>query len=92
MPSQFKIGDEVFLFNPRAVKQKVAKGRVSGLPGEQKFHFKGIPEAWLKVNVTEIKTKGVPLMYPAVDPDQEFIEHMLGTCVLWHSKNVKISS
>jgi len=52
--SQFNIGDKIFLFNPRDVKQKMAKGRVSGLEGEQKFHFQEIPEAWLRVDVTKI--------------------------------------
>ena len=51
---QFKVGNEVFLYNPWAVKQKVAKGTITGLPGEQKFHFQEIPDPWVKVDITEI--------------------------------------
>ena len=50
---QYEIGDEVYLFNPRSVKQKVAVATISGLGGVDKFHFLEIPKHWYKVDVKD---------------------------------------
>jgi len=89
---QFHIGDEVFLSNPRSPRQKVAKGNVSGLPGEHKFHFKDIPEGWLKVDVNDILHPSTALMFPAADPDMQLIEDAKGTSVVWHAKYIKFTT
>jgi hypothetical protein len=41
----------VWLLNPRAVKQKVARGTISYIGGVCKFHFQVILDGWLKVDV-----------------------------------------
>jgi hypothetical protein len=41
---QFALGEEVWLINPKRSTQKVASGKVSGVAGEHKFHFKEILE------------------------------------------------
>jgi hypothetical protein len=41
---QFSVDEEVWLLNPKHSTQKVALGKVSGVGGEHKFHFKEIPE------------------------------------------------
>ena len=70
----------------------MAKGTVSGLPGEHLFHFKDIPDDWLKIDVTDILHQNVPLMISVPNADQEVIEQALGLYAMWHSKYVKISS
>lgn len=89
---QFKVGDEVFLMNPRAVRQKVAVGNISGLLGEQKFHFKEIPDLWMKVDVRNVFHLGVHLMIEREDTDMIFVEHVKGSAELWDQKYIKLST
>lgn len=86
---QFDIGDEVFLINPRAQRQKVATARVSGLPGEHKFHFAAIPHGWLKVDVLDIVQPGLALMYPNDDVDMRVLADAKGTCTVWDAQFIK---
>ena len=67
----------------------MAKGIVSGLPGEHQFHFKDIPKSWLKVDLSEIMLRKVLLLFPNLAADQELIEDVLGTSAMWHGKHVK---
>jgi hypothetical protein len=50
--------------NPQNIKQKVVIGVVSGFGGIDKFHFKTIPDSWLKVDVKEVVCPNAALMYP----------------------------
>jgi hypothetical protein len=86
---QYRIGDAVFLFNPRAVRQRVAAGKISGLPGKHMFHHAEIPETWFKVDIVDVLQGGVPLMYPNDADDQEKIEDVKGTCTIWDQKYIK---
>ena len=79
---QFNIGDEVFLMNPRAVKQKVVSKTISRVVGEHKFHFKDIPELWWKVDMYVIMHTGVALMYPNDDADMSLIRHAKGLAAM----------
>lgn len=76
--------------NPRAVRQKVARGTISGVSGQHKFHFKEIPESWCKVDVTEVLQEGISLMYPNEDADQTLIEHVRGSAALWKFTYMKV--
>jgi hypothetical protein len=53
----------------------VASGKVSGIGGEHKFHFREIPEKWFKVDVQEALLPATALMQPNEDVDQ----HVVGT-------------
>ena len=77
--------------NPRAVRQKVAVGKISGLPGKHKFHFIDIPETWFKVDVREILQKGVALMFPFDANDQNVIDDVRGTSTMWDQKYLKMT-
>lgn len=89
---QYHIDDEVFLMNPSRVRQQVAVGCVSGLPGEHKFHFKDIPVPWVKVDIKDTTQPTVPLMYPSPDPDMQKLGDAKGTCVIWYAKNMKFTT
>jgi hypothetical protein len=70
----------------------VARGTISGVSGQQKFHFKEIPESWCKVDVTEVLQSGVSLMYPNEDAEQMLIEHAKGSSALWKHKYMKVGT
>jgi hypothetical protein len=89
MQQGFNVGDEVFLMNPRAVRQKVASGMVSGIPGSHKYHGKDIPPSWLKVDIREALQTGVHLMFPNAAADMEFVEDAKGSCAMWDQKYIK---
>jgi hypothetical protein len=75
--------------NPQNVKQKVAIGVVSGFGGIDKFHFKTIPDSWLKVDVKEVVYPNAALMYPHKAVDQIVLKDVLGGNSLWEEKYVK---
>ena len=50
--------------NPRAVKQKVAHGTISGIGRIYNFYFELIPTGWLKVDILEAIMLGAALMFP----------------------------
>ncbi len=89
---QWTVGTAVFLINPRALRQRVARGTISGIAGEHKFHFKEIPESWCKVDVAEVLQERVSLMYPNEDADQTLLEHVRGTCALWKQQYMKVAT
>jgi hypothetical protein len=92
MSQGFDVGDEVFLMNPRAVRQKVAAATVSGFPGIHKYHGKEIPPSWLKVDVREALQKGIQLMFPNAAADMEFVEDAKGSSAIWDQKYIKLSN
>jgi hypothetical protein len=53
--------------NPRSSKQKVATGVISGVGGEDKFHFNVIPDTWFKIDVKESFVPHIPLMWEVAD-------------------------
>ena len=89
---QFKVGDYVFLINPRSSRSKVALGTISGVPGEQEFHSQEIPPEWRKVDVRIVLQEGVALMFPWERGDQLKIEDVKGSCALWAERHLKASS
>jgi hypothetical protein len=70
--------------------QKVAVGTVSGIGGEQKFHFKEIPERWFKWNVREALQQETTLMCPNEDADQAIVGDVIGTAAIWDHKFMKL--
>jgi hypothetical protein len=87
---QFLVGEEVWLMNPKRSTQKVASGKVSGIGGEHKFHFKEIPEKWFKVDVQEALLPETTLMQPNEDADQHVVGDVVGIAVIWDQKHLKI--
>jgi diadenosine tetraphosphate (Ap4A) HIT family hydrolase len=63
----------VWLLNPKAVKQKVARGTISGIGRVHKFHFHVIPDGWLKLDVQEALMSDVALMFSNDTVDQNKI-------------------
>ena len=80
----------MWLMNPRAVRQKLAVGCISGLPGKHKFHFMDIPETWFKVDVLEILHLEVQLMFDNDDDEQVNIEDAKGSSTIWDQKYIKM--
>lgn len=89
---QFKVGDEVFLMNPWAVRQKAALASISSVLGEHKFHKEDILEGWWRVDVSNVLTAGVALMFPNERADQHRIEDAKGSTAMWAERFIKASS
>jgi hypothetical protein len=83
------MGQEVWLMNPRSVRQKVALGTVSGISGQHRFHFMEIPVGWMKVDITEVLASNVMLMMENRDAEQEKVKDAVGSSVLWNQKFMK---
>ena len=80
---QFCMGDEVYLVNPRGIKQKVAVGNISGLGGMDKFHLVAIPPTWYKIDVKEVLQPKQPLMVENPDADQLVMLDVKGGNCIW---------
>lgn len=65
---------------------------MSGISGEHKFHFKDIPEEWMKVDVIKEVAPNVTLMVPNEGIDQEKLKDVIGTCIIWQEKYMKCLS
>jgi hypothetical protein len=61
---QFDVGQSMHMMSPKNKRQKVASGKISGVRGVDKFHFKVIPEFNYKVNVTTAYLGDVKFAYP----------------------------
>ena len=70
--------------------QEVASGKVSGIGGEHKFHFKEIPEKWFKVDMQEALLPETTLLQPNEDADQHMVGNVMETTVIWNQKHLKI--
>jgi hypothetical protein len=68
----------------------VASGKINGVAGGHKFHFKEIPEKWFKVDVEEALLPETALMHPNEDADQHVVGDVVGTVVIWDQKHIKI--
>jgi hypothetical protein len=75
--------------NPRSYRQKVATGTVSGVGGEDKFHFGTIPQAWFKIDIQEALQPDVALMYPVDAADQNTVKDAVGGNAVWDQKYMK---
>jgi hypothetical protein len=78
----------VWLMNPRATRQKVAGGRISGIGGEDKFHFASIPETWFKIDVGP----DIPLMWENESVDQMMVGDIKGSNAVWDQKFLKVAT
>jgi hypothetical protein len=78
------MGQEVWLLNPRAVKQKVARGTISGIVGLYKFHFQVIRDRWLKVDIQEALVSDAALMFPNDATDHSKVEDIVNRDALWN--------
>ncbi len=72
--------------NPRTI---VASGKISGVWGVDKFHFKAIPPFFYKVDVTHALIGDAPLMLPHEEGDQFLIRDVIGGSVLWSQQHMK---
>jgi hypothetical protein len=86
---QYTMGQQVCLMNPKKSKQRVAVGFVSGFGGIDTFYFRPIPDAWLKVDVKEVTTPTVALMYPNEHVEKFQMKHVLGGNTLWDERFIK---
>jgi hypothetical protein len=81
----------VLLLNPENPRQKVASSKISNLWGIDKFHGIAIPNFWFKVDLNVVHIGDVPLMHPHEANDQVLVQDVIGTCVLWNWKYVKVA-
>jgi hypothetical protein len=81
---EFVMGQHVWLMNPRSIRQKAARGTVSGISGQHRFHFVEIPDGWLKVDVQEALMPNVSLMMENREAEQEKVKDAIGSCILWN--------
>jgi len=79
---QFNVGQSVYMISPKNKRRKVASGKISGVGGVDKFHFKVIPEFCYKVDVTTAYLGDVKLAYPHEDGDQWLVKDVVGTYTL----------
>jgi hypothetical protein len=83
------MGQQVWLMNPRNQKHKVAATVVSGIGGVDKFHGSTFPESWYKVDVKEVLSPNVPLLYPHETGDQNVLKDVVGSNALWDERLIK---
>jgi hypothetical protein len=83
------MGQQVCLINPQNVKQNVAIGVVSGFRGIDKFHFKTIPNSWLKVDVKKVVCPNATFMYLHEAANQIVLNNNMGGNALWEEKYVR---
>ncbi len=83
------MGQEVFVLNPKNAKQSIATGIISGLGGQDKFHFQLIADSCYKVDVKEAIWPQVSLMFPNHMDGQTKVKDTVGSSVLWEGKFIK---
>lgn len=86
---QFYFGQVVQLMDVRNPRAIVASGKISGVWGVDKFHFKEIPQFCYKVDITHTLIDDAPLMHPHAGGDQFLIRDVIGGSVLWNQKHMK---
>jgi hypothetical protein len=86
---QFHFGQDVELMNFKNAREIVASGKISGVWGVDKFHFKPIPQFFYKVDVTHALIPDAPLMHPHEAGDQFLVKDVVGSSVLWSQKHMK---
>src|ERR1700737_3073576 len=75
--------------SPKNKRRKVATGKISGVGGVDKFHFKVIPQFCYKVDVTIAHIGDVKLAYPHEDGDQRVVKDVVGGSTLWNERNLR---
>lgn len=83
------MGQEVFLLNPKNYKQSIASGIISGLGGQDKFHFQVIQDSCYKVDVKEAIWPQVSLMFPNQMDEQTKVKDTVGSSAIWEAKFIK---
>lgn len=89
MQVTFNVGQSVHLMSPKNKRRKVATGKISGVGGVDKFHFKTIPQFCYKVDVTTAHLGDVKLAYPHEDGDQWVVGDVVGGSTLWNERSLK---
>jgi hypothetical protein len=77
---------------PQSHETEGPRGRISGIGGEDKFHFTSIPETWFKIDVGEIYAPDVPLMWENESADQMKVGDMKGSNAVWDQKFLKLAT
>ena len=85
---QFNVGQSVHMMSPKNKRRKVAIGKINGVGGLDKFHFKVIPEFCYKVDATTTYLGDVKLAYLHEDGDQWVVKDVVGGCTLWNERNM----
>ena len=62
---------------------------MSGISGEQKFHFRNIPKKWFKVDVREAHFPNAALMFPDKDVDQMVVKDVVKGNIVWDGRHMK---
>jgi hypothetical protein len=75
--------------SPKNKRRKVATGKISGVGGVDKFHFKVIPQFCCKVDVTTAHIGDVKLAYPHEDGDQWVVKNIVGGNKLWNKGSLR---
>ena len=86
---QFYFGQVVQLMDFKNPGTIVASGKISGVWGVDRFHFKAIPQFFYKVDVTQAIKDDAPLMHPHEGGDQFLIRDVIGGSALWSQKHMK---
>ena len=86
---QFYFGHVVQLMDFKIPRPIVTSGKIIGVWGVDKFHFKAIPQFFYKVDVTHALIDDAPLMHPHEGGDQFLIRNVIGGSVLWSQKHMK---
>ena len=86
---QHCMGQQVCLMNSKNLKQKVVVGLVSGFGEIDKFYFNTILESWLKVDMKEVMSPNVDLIYPNEVANQHVLKDVVGGITLWDEKFIR---
>ena len=83
---QFSKGDAVELRSIVDRSAVVAKGEVTGLPGEDRFHCVMIESPWVRVSIKVVYCGDVALPVPNKEEKQLCLRDVLGMNALWNAR------
>ena len=86
---QFYFGQDVELLNYKSSREIVACGKISGVWGVDKFHFKPIPQFLYKVDVSHAVIGDARLPHPHEEGDQFLVRDVVGGSALWSQNHMK---
>ena len=86
---QFNVGQCVHLMSPKNKRRKVETGKISGVGGVDKFHFKVIPQFMYKVDVSTAHIGDVKFPHPHEDGDQWVVKDVVGGSTLWNERSLR---
>ena len=75
--------------SPKNKRREVASGKISGVGGVDKFHFKVIPEFCYKVDVITAYLGDVKFAYSYEDEDQWLVKDVVRDWTLWNERNLR---